>query len=277
MRFVWADNRHTQDILSLWKQGFPDDTEEDIHEFLKALRGEARCLLLQQDGETQSMAFVIPAALMHGGTSCSVWYVYAAVTATKSRGKGCFPVLLEEIVRCARDADVWGLFLRPGEPSLFDYYRRLGFHSAFSVESFSCKAKELFTEDIDLTWQKVTDNYAVCRRYWLSMCGIPHVLWSDRVTDYAVKHLEKGGMVVSTKGMAMYRCGDDKLTVTELLCKPQDRETVLASLARCFACQKLDVVTPSLSGENEQEYGMFRAVKAIDTANSGWYMGFSLE
>ncbi len=276
-RFVWADSRHEGAILSLWKQGFLDDTEEDIHKFLTSLRGEARCLLLEQDGEARSMAFIIPAALMYKGESHPMWYVYAAVTAAAYRGQGLFGCLLEEIACAARAEGVWGLFLHPANSSLFTYYTRLGFTTTFSVECFEYKVKDLYNGDDKLAWQKVTSHHAVCRQYWLSVCGIPHIRWSDRVTGYAVELLENGGMAVSTKGMAMYYRKKDHLYVTELLCKPQDRETVLASLARHFACREIAAVTPSFSHNGGRAYGMFRAVEANAITDSGWYMGFSLE
>ncbi len=276
-RFVWAESRHEGAIVSLWKQGFPDDTEEDIQEFLTSLRGEARCFLLEQDGEARSMAFVIPATLMYKGESRPVWYIYAAVTAVEHRGQGLFGRLLEEIACVARVEGVWGMFLRPANSSLFTYYTRLGFTTAFSVEHFEYKAKNLYSDDEELTWQKVTSHHGVCREYWLSVCGTPYIRWSDRVTNYAVELLENGGMVVSTKGMVMYHRKKDRLYVTELLCKPQDREMVLMSLARHFTCRKIAVVTPSFAPKGGHPYGMFRAVEANDITDSDWYMGFSLE
>lgn len=272
-QFVWATDRHVKDVLSLWKQGFAEDAEEDILTFWRTVRGEGRCLLLQEDGEALSMAFLIPAQM----DTHTVWYVYAAVTATAHRGRGLFPKLLEEIVCRARQEGVYGLFLRPGDESLFAYYARFGFVPAFSVTRFKCKAKLLHSFDKRLTWQPVTANFALCRRYWLTRCGIPHIVWSEGVTAYAVTLLERGGMVVSSKGLAMYRRAGDTLIVTELLCQPGDRDEVLASLARCFACRKMSVTMPTAAGENEQAYGMFRLIETKTAQEGGWYMGFSLE
>ncbi len=275
-QFVWADGRHTNDILTLWKQGFPEDTEEDIRAFLNTLRQDARCFMLMQGGEARSMAFVIPSVLMQNGKK-TVWYVYAAATATQHRKKGLFARLLEELARRAEGEGVYGMFLRPATPSLFGYYERLGFKTAFSVEQIKCKAKELYSEIESITWQTVTSHHAVCRQYWLSVCGVPHILWSERATDYAVKLLENGGMLASTKGAVMYRREGDRLTVTELLCRRQDREMVLSSLARQFSCREICIITPSFNEENKRPFGMFRATCSISVEDDGWYMGFSLE
>lgn len=275
-QFVWADGRHTNDILALWKQGFPEDTEEDIRTFLNTLRQDARCFMLTQEGEARSMAFVIPSVLVQNDQK-TVWYVYAATTATQYRKNGLFSRLLEELAHRAEEEGVYGLFLRPATPSLFGYYERLGFKTAFSVEHIECKVKKLHSKSDDLTWQTVTSHQAVCRQYWLSVCGVPHILWSDRATDYALKLLENGGMLVSTKGAVMYRREGERLTVTELLCRPQDRETVLSSLTRQFPCREIRVITPSFNEKNRRSYGMFRTTCSMTVENDGWYMGFSLE
>ena len=274
---LWADSRHESDILRLWKQGFLEDTEADIRVFLHALRGEARCMLLQEDNVVCSMAFVIPAVWRHEGVQRCVWYIYAAVTATEYRGKGHFAQLLEEIADRAQKEAVWGLFLRPATPSLFAYYERHGFKTAFYVNEFTCKAKELHTHENTWMWQTVTSHHAVCREYWLSLCGVAHVSWSKSATAYAVELLENGGMLVSSKGMVMYRREKKRVVITELICRPQDREAALSSLARHFACHEMTVVTPPIMDKSAQPYGMFREITEMNTAKSGWYMGFSLE
>jgi len=275
-QFVWADGRHTKDIFALWKQGFPEDTEEDIRTFLNTLRQDARCFMLIQENEARSMAFVIPSVLVQNGQK-TVWYVYAAATATQHRGKGLFARLLEELAHRAEEAGVYGLFLRPATPSLFGYYERLGFKTAFWVEEIKCKAKELHKGTEKVTWQTVTSHHAVCRQYWLSVCGVPHILWSDRATDYAVKLLENGGMLASAKGAVMYHREGNRLIVTELLCRQQDKEAVMSSLTRQFPCREIRIMTSSFNGENRQPFGMFRATCPLAVEDDGWYMGFSLE
>lgn len=272
VQFMWADDCCLKDILTLWKQGFPEDTEEDIRRFVDTFRREARCLLLFEDGEARSMAFLIPAQMdVH-----RVWYIYAAVTAKAYRGRGLFHRLLEEILDRAAQERVDGLFLRPGTASLFAYYSRLGFETVFSVEHFRCKVNKLDTEKETFAWQNITSNHALCREYWLSVCDVPHIVWSENTTEYAVSLLENGGMVASAKGMAIYHREKDELIVTELLCRTEDREEVLLSLARHFACRKIVVTAPTAEGEG-QPYGMFRSITMEPLACKDWYMGFSLE
>lgn len=272
MEFVWADETRFADVLSLWQQGFPEDGEEDVRAFWNALRGEARCLLLQEDGDARSMAFVIPATM----GKCCVWYIYAAATATAWRGKGYFRTLLEEICRIAAQRGIAGLFLRPGEPSLFAYYARLGFETVFMVGETACKANSLYNGDA-VTWHVVTHDAAQTRKRWLMQLGVPAITWSEKATAYALSLLENGGALVSDKGWAMYRREGNRVVITELLCASQDTDIVLESLTRRFACQELRAFHPVQRIENGSAYGMYRAVDDSHTVNNVWYMGFSLE
>lgn len=271
--FVWAGEDRLADVLSLWKQGFPSDSEEDIRAFGDTLKGEARPLLLLVEGEARSMAFVIPAQ-MNGYT---VWYVYAAATARAHRGRGYFGDLLRELSHRATKAGVHGLFLRPATPSLFNYYSRFGFKSLFYVNESSCEAKELYVDNNDLQWERVTSDFAANRNRWLSRCGISAVVWSETVTAYAVGLLENGGMLISSKGLVTYSLDGACMNVAELLCEEENVTSVLESLTRHFACQIKTVCRPSKQGENSEAYGMFCATSDVNLQNNEWYMGFSLE
>jgi len=271
--FIWAGEDRLSDVLSLWRQGFPDDSEEDIREFWYTLKAEARCLMLSVDNEACSMAFVIPAK-MNGAV---VWYVYAAVTARAYRGRGYFAALLEEIARRAEAENVSGLFLRPAAPSLFTYYARLGFVPLFYREEVKCEADELYTCGYELKWESVTDDVAEQRNRWLAMLGIPSVTWSEAVTAYAQSLLEDGGVLVSDKGLVMYRRDGDGIEITELLCATKDADDVLSSLSRYFACRIKCVCLPPVTTDNAKTYGMFRATGATEVPHGTWYMGFSLE
>ncbi len=270
--FVWAGEERLSDIVSLWKQGFPADSEEDILTFWNALKGEARCLLFIAEGTPCSMAFVIPATM----NGCAVWYVYAAATALAYRRQGRFASLLCELSRRAQSEKVGGLFLRPATPSLFGYYARLGFVPLFYVEESFCKVNDLFSDDA-IVWEPVTQSYAVQRNGWLARLNVPAVKWSEKTTEYAVDLLENGGMLVSDKGLVMYRRLDERVEITELLCAPKDSLRVIESLSRYFACQKIRVYRPPSAEKTAQAYGMFCVIDGSSVAGDMWYMGFSLE
>ncbi len=271
--FFWADEQHLADITSLWNEGFPEDSAEDIDRFLRAVKGEARCLLMQAEGEICSMAFAIPAAV----EGRDVWYVYAAATARKHRGKGFFGRLCEELWRRAQDEGAHGLFLRPGEPSLYAYYARLGFVPRFCRRRFMCKVDSLSIDAEDVVWETVTACFSARRKQWLARCGVTAVDWSESVTVYAVSLLQNGGMLVSDKGLVMYEQHGDSLVITELLCAAEDVDAVLGSLTRRFACQCIWASLPPCKEEEGELYGVFRAVMDWPEPNDAWYMGFSLE
>ncbi len=272
--FLWAGEDRLLDILSLWKQGFPEDSEDDVRTFMYTLKEEARCLMLLKDNEACSMAFVIPAKM--GGST--VWYVYAAVTAEAFRGQGCFASLLDELARRAETQNVHGLFLRPATPSLFSYYARLGFVSLFYNTETCCEGNGLYAENADWQWERVaTCDVAAQRDGWLTRLGVPFVSWSQAATVYAVSLLEGGGALASDKGFIMYCRDGDGIEITELLCAAEDTCDALSSLSRHFACQIKHCCCPPATAKNTKAYGMFRAINTSDKMHGEWYMGFSLE
>ena len=271
--FLWAGEDRLSDIVALWQQGFPADSEADIRDFWYALKGEARCLLLEEDDEARSMAFVIPAK-MNGRI---VWYVYAAATARQWRGRGYFTALLEELVSRAVAQNVSGLFLRPASQSLFTYYARLGFVPLFYHEEVECEAEKLYTTNGEMQWKRITDGIAAERYRRLALLGVSSVAWTETVTAYAVSLLEDGGVLVSEKGMAMYRRDGNGVEITELLCAEEETNDVLHSLSSYLPCQITRVYRPPVHPSDAQVYGMFRAINTTVTPNEMWYMGFSLE
>lgn len=271
--FLWAGEECLSTILSLWKQGFPEDTEEDIRDFWYTLREDARCLMMTENDEARSMAFVIPAIM----NDTVVWYVYAAVTACEYRGQGCFSALLRELACRAEKEQVGGLFLRPASSSLFDYYTRLGFVSLFYTEETACEANCLYNDSADWHWEEITEGYDTRRQQWLERLGVPSITWSQNVTAYAVNLLKSGGMLVSHKGLAMYQRDGDGIEITELLCAAEEVDVALSSLSRHFACRITRVSYPPFATECAQKYGMFYAVGDTEVSPDMWYMGFSLE
>ena len=117
LEFCVASKQDFSLICDVWREGFPEDTAEDVMLFWQHLGQNATCLLGKKDEHPVSMAFLIPANI--GGEEW--WYVYAAVTRKAERGNGYFAALLDAAAALALQKNVAGLFLRPAEESLFSY------------------------------------------------------------------------------------------------------------------------------------------------------------
>lgn len=78
---------------------------------------------VNHNGKTVSMLFTLPCTLNFEGKKSRLYYIYAAATDSKYRGKGYMSALIKEVAQ-GMDAP---LFLKPATESLVGFYRGLGF------------------------------------------------------------------------------------------------------------------------------------------------------
>lgn len=277
-RFVWAGEEQFSAVRDLWHEGFPEDTDEDVTAFWRAMSGTARCLLCMEGERAVSMAFLLPADAVAGEERLPLWYVYAAATCRDRRGQGLFGRLLNEAAARAAQNGVEALFLRPAEPSLFAYYARQGFQPLLRAAAIEWKVDKLYSENADEELQEIDTAYAAVRRDWLKRLGGRFVDWSPAAMELAVQMAKNsgGGAVFGPRGTALCEREGDRLLVRELLCAPADRCTLAARVARYFPCQSIVVNAPAEEGEGEV-FGMLRPCGADNRFARPLYMGFTLE
>lgn len=113
-------------IISLWTEAF-GDTQEDVLAFFAAF-SRCRSYVTEWGGEIVAMVHALPQTLSPGTSAA---YLYAVATRRAFRGRG----LCRQLMAFA-EQDLWeqGIAccaLCPAEASLFDYYRSLGYKTAF--------------------------------------------------------------------------------------------------------------------------------------------------
>lgn len=130
-------------LTALWLDAFPGDSAEDAHRFFDHIfvhepqdsSQDEQCFVWWQDEQPVSMMFLLPAqGNFAGEPPLSLRYVYAAATLTSYRGQGIFHRLLNEVHQRLDKRGIDACFLRPAEPSLFDYYARFGYETFFYVK-----------------------------------------------------------------------------------------------------------------------------------------------
>lgn len=113
---------------ALYDQAFPGESEI----FTKAMfdRYYPDCLrVICEDGQPVSMLFSIPYPLITAAGERDAHYLYAVATHAAHRGKGLAKQLL--LAEAAR----YPVFLRPMSPSLFDFYKKVGFSPLSPMET----------------------------------------------------------------------------------------------------------------------------------------------
>lgn len=97
--------------------------------------------LLCGEEHIQAMLQLLPVQLRQGENRGQGLYVYGVGTHPSCRGKGLAGALLEEARKKGIEQGIDLLMLIPQETSLFDYYRRFGYRTAFWVEERQIKAR----------------------------------------------------------------------------------------------------------------------------------------
>lgn len=114
-----------EQAVSLWHEAFGDN--EDYIRFFHSTHSSCYCLMLAEADELVSALYLIDGELC----SRQGYYLFAAATFKKFRGKGYMAKLLEKAESFAKQNGKSFIALVPAEPSLFDYYSRFGYKTSF--------------------------------------------------------------------------------------------------------------------------------------------------
>lgn len=130
----FAESGDFSAVIALWNRCFHDDNAFTDWFFQNRYRAEDT--LLYWDGKALcAMAQMLPYELKTSSETIAVTYIYGACTAPEYRRKGRMAELLQESfrmdVRKGRKASI----LIPAEPWLFDFYKKYGYETAFSVSN----------------------------------------------------------------------------------------------------------------------------------------------
>ena len=108
------------ECINIYKSAFGSSEPFDT----KLFENFADCISIKEaDGITVSMLFKIPCTLNFNDEKTPIFYIYAAATDKKHRGKGYMSDLIKNVI-ASTDAP---LFLKPATKELESIYARLGF------------------------------------------------------------------------------------------------------------------------------------------------------
>lgn len=119
-----------QQIIDLWQLSF-HDTEEFVRLYFDRVYKEENTLVIEKNGQVVSALQMLPYTMTYYGTEISVAYISGACTLPSMRGKGLMKELLQNAFEEMKYRSVALSALIPGEPWLFDYYRKAGYTEAF--------------------------------------------------------------------------------------------------------------------------------------------------
>lgn len=129
-------------LLEIWKVCFGDN-ESYINFFLDNGYDPKNCIVWDESGLLVAMLHLRMSDLAINGKVQPAMYIYAAATLPSFRGHGIMAKLIDTAVSYGSSKGCLFTFLLPGSDSLYDYYGKLGFETAFEVKKARLNREEL--------------------------------------------------------------------------------------------------------------------------------------
>ncbi len=165
--FRIANHSDIPGFLPIWREAF-GDSDASIEAFFAHFPG---CIsyAAEEDGKIVSMVHALPQLLSPDTLAA---YIYAVATDSAYRGRGLCAGLMAFAEEDLRRRGVQCTVLRPGEPSLFGFYEKMGYAADFT------RNRSAFPGGTPIS----REDYAALRE---SLISVPHLIYDDRLLSYA--------------------------------------------------------------------------------------------
>ncbi len=174
--------RYEETLKSLWHRVFGDSYSYIELIFNKRFGECVLCFAEIENDEAVSAFYLLKSRLHYGGEDFEGYYLYAAATDVKHRGKSIMSKLIREAQLYCEKTGYDFISLVPSEKSLYDYYGRFAFVSAMYC----------VTADVDVSADEsviTAENYYARRN---RLCK-NHIIFDEQAFMYAAYCLKKTG------------------------------------------------------------------------------------
>lgn len=210
----FATNNDISGIISLWQEAFGDSAEE-IKFFLDNKFKPENTLVYEECGEIASMLFLLEGEMRISGRDYPSYYLYAACTAIKYRGRRIMSALLKAAKKTASNRNVRYICLLPAEDSLYNYYARFGYRAIFSKRILTIYGDEIAENtEFDFNTATVSDLEELRES---AFKDIDRFKWNNNDINFAFEHAEMygGHRFVACNGYSLYSTNEHKAHVKE--------------------------------------------------------------
>ncbi len=268
-------------IIHLWNEAF-GDSEDEIRFFLDSRYNPDNTVIYEIDDDIAAVLFLLEGNMSINGSDYPSYYLYAACTLKKYRGRGIMTDLLAYTKEITNSRSKHFICLRPGEKSLFEFYQKHGYKNFFKVKKvtydFSCINQKTETEICNSSYE--TD---VIRNKAFS--GGCFFKWDKQAIDFAFSHnrFYGGNSLITRKGYLLYAILDNVLSVKETTFTNEFDLLDAVSNISHDDIDRINVLFPPWANEKGEivDYAMITAVneksqniiEEIDNA----YLGLTLE
>jgi hypothetical protein len=204
-------------LKALWKDSFGDNDGYIDFFFANRFRPDNTFVYLK-NGSPVSLASVLDAELYCNSGYLPVGYIYGVATAIESRGDGYSTNVLEHIKSIYPTT-----FLVPSTESLFNFYEKRGYESAFVLNEFNIRLEELNAPVTAPIFENISaEEYQIIRDSNFQCEG--YIRWCSEAITYALaENSYLGGSVLRIKaydekkinGILLYRSCHNQLFINE--------------------------------------------------------------
>lgn len=158
-----AEESDKPSLKSLWREAF-GDTDGFIDLFFKTAFSPDRCRVVKDGNEVAAALYIFDCEALGAKTA----YIYAVATRKSHRGKGLCASLMDDTHKYLSERGYSCAVLVPSEPSLFDFYEKMGYKTCSYITELESVAKEGC-----VGFEKIgKSEYAALRRKYLPQNGV---------------------------------------------------------------------------------------------------------
>ena len=202
-------------MRTLWQEAFGDD-ETFLDTFFETAYSPARARCIVEGGEVVSALYWFDVSL----DSKKLAYLYAIATRKSHRGQGLCRRLMDDVHARLKRNGYAGALLVPSEPSLFDFYAKMGYEPCAPMQTVVCRASG---EPIAL--RRVDgEEYGRLRARMLPLGGVVQEGESLRLLERQESLYAADGLLLAAHKK------DGRLIATELLGDPDLAPKILTTL-----------------------------------------------
>jgi GNAT superfamily N-acetyltransferase len=251
-------------LKKLWGDIF-GDTPEMVEAYFAHRHWDENMLVDKQNDDIAGMLSMLPLRLTSPGGSFSARYIYAVATDVKYRNQGVSTRLMDYAHAFMKGRGEAAAILVPASPSLFDFYGKRGYITAFSLDTVRFEAADLPSFPRDGYFAPCTPGeYANLRdKAFASSCL--YACWDEKSVAYAIMSFGPEGGVTrfssgDGEGCAAWERQEDAVLVRELALVNMDVLAALAVLHRMLNAKYYQVRLPenSFPGAITLPFGMIR-------------------
>lgn len=235
-------------LKNLYLLCFTDDAEDDAEILFKNVLNKAKCISeYNQSGEPIAMLFLMDSNIIFNGTPFPYYYLYAACTHPEYRGKGIMGKLLAQAKQEAIKNNKDGIFLKPANKSLFDFYAKYEFAPYFKVCKINSSTTHFvknFIPSLKGALKITLEEWYQLRKAFLSNLSDGYVDFSKEILTTAAD----GSIAVNSQEFGfVYEMRDSTLLVKEALCKKgfiNNLFSAISYIAKSLNTEQIEIRLP---------------------------------